>query len=95
MNVVSSRLPAGASRRLLPGTLARLGVLNGVLGAALVGAGVASYFVVAGTGATIVPPRRIRARSESRQGKDGEATDVALTPERNGSCANGFRRPGS
>jgi multidrug efflux pump subunit AcrA (membrane-fusion protein) len=57
MNVISSRLPAGASRRLVPGALARLGVLNGILGAALAGAGVASYFVIAGTGATVVPPR--------------------------------------
>ena len=44
MNVITSRLPA---ERRLP----RLGVLNGVLGAALIGAGVASYYAVAGTSA--------------------------------------------
>jgi Domain of unknown function (DUF5666) len=29
------------------------------------------------------------------KGKTVKATDVALTPETNGSCTNGFRRPGS
>jgi len=29
------------------------------------------------------------------KGETVKATDVALTPERNGSCATGFRRPGS
>ena len=50
MNVITSRLPA---ERRLP----RIGLLNGVLGAALVGAGIASYFAVAGTGTTATPPR--------------------------------------
>jgi len=50
MNVITSRLPA---ERRLP----RIGLLNGALGVALVGAGVGSYFVVAGTGATTAPPR--------------------------------------
>jgi multidrug efflux pump subunit AcrA (membrane-fusion protein) len=50
MNVITSRLPA---ERRWP----RLGVLNGVLGAALVGAGVASYLVVAGTSAPAAEPR--------------------------------------
>jgi multidrug efflux pump subunit AcrA (membrane-fusion protein) len=50
MNVITSRLPA---ERRWP----RLGVLNGVLGAALVGAGVASYLVVAGTSAPAAQPR--------------------------------------
>ncbi len=36
----------------------------------------------------------VRGASPDR-GKTVKATDVALTPERNGSCANGFRRPGS
>jgi hypothetical protein len=29
------------------------------------------------------------------KGKTVKATDVALTPERNGKCTTGFRRPGS
>jgi len=50
MNVITSRLPAESR-------LPRIGLLNGALGVALVGAGVGSYFVVAGTGATTAPPR--------------------------------------
>jgi multidrug efflux pump subunit AcrA (membrane-fusion protein) len=63
MNVITSRLPLRDSRARLPRSLARLGVLNGVLGAALVGAGVASYFAVAGTGAA---PAAIRTATVQR-----------------------------
>ena len=54
MSVITSRLPAD---RRLPRAIARLGFLNGLLGAALIGAGVGAYFAVAGTGTTTVPPR--------------------------------------
>ena len=54
MNVITSRLPVRERRRL---SLARLGLLNGVLGAALVGAGVASYFAVAGASSAPAAPR--------------------------------------
>lgn len=63
MNVITSRLPVGASRRLIPAALGRFGLLNGVLGAALVGAGVASYFAVAGTSA---PAAQVRTASVQR-----------------------------
>jgi HlyD family secretion protein len=58
MNVISSRLPLGAAHRRIP----QLGVLNGVLGAALIGAGVASYFAVAGTGTAPAAPRTAAAQ---------------------------------
>src|SRR5581483_6953486 len=54
MSVITSRLPAD---RRLPGALRRFGLLNWALGAALAGAGVGSYFAVAGTGTTTTPPR--------------------------------------
>ena len=54
MNVITSRLPVRDGRRL---SLARLGLLNGVLGAAVVGAGVASYFTVAGASSSPAAPR--------------------------------------
>ena len=60
MNVITSRLPAGRRvRRAIP----RLGLLNGLLGAALVGAGVAAYFVVAGTSS---PPAAVRTATVAR-----------------------------
>jgi multidrug efflux pump subunit AcrA (membrane-fusion protein) len=62
MNVITSRLPHGGSRRL-PAVLGRFGFLNWVLGAALVGAGVASYFVVAGTS---TPAAAVRTASAVR-----------------------------
>jgi len=50
MNVITSHLPA---ERRVP----RIGFLNGALAVALAGAGVASYFAVAGSGTTATPPR--------------------------------------
>ncbi|HLX19013.1 MAG TPA: biotin/lipoyl-binding protein [Gaiellaceae bacterium] len=52
MNVITSRLPLRETGRRLPRSIARLGPLNIALGAALVGAGVGSYFAVAGTSST-------------------------------------------
>lgn len=63
MNVITSRLPLGASRRRVPAALSRLGMLNGVLGIALIGAGVASYFAVAGTSA---PAAQLRTATVQR-----------------------------
>ena len=63
MNVITSRLPAVRGRRAIPGALRSLGLLNGVLGAALIGAGVASYFVVAGTS---TPPAAVRTATVTR-----------------------------
>jgi multidrug efflux pump subunit AcrA (membrane-fusion protein) len=60
MNVVTDRVPLGARRRF-PTTLRRLGVLNAVLAAALAGAGVGSYFAVAGTGTKPAPVRTATA----------------------------------
>ena len=57
MNVITSRLPLGRARGSLPRPLAHIGLLNIVLGAALAGAGVASYFAVAGTSSPAAPPR--------------------------------------
>ena len=57
MNVITSRLPLGSAGRRLPRSLGRFGLANWVLGAALVGAGIAAYFVVAGTSAPSVPVR--------------------------------------
>lgn len=54
MSVITSRLPAD---RRLPGVLRRFGFLNWALGAALVGAGIGSYFAVAGSGTTVTAPR--------------------------------------
>jgi multidrug efflux pump subunit AcrA (membrane-fusion protein) len=54
MNVITSRLPVRDGRRP---SLARLGLLNAVLGAAVVGAGVASYFAVAGASSPPAAPR--------------------------------------
>jgi len=51
MNVITSRLPSHLAGRRLPGRFARIGVLNLVLGAALIGAGVAAYLTV-GTGSS-------------------------------------------
>ncbi len=63
MNVITSRLPAVRGRRAIPGALRSLGLLNGVLGAALIGAGVGSYFVVAGTS---TPPAAVRTATVTR-----------------------------
>lgn len=60
MNVITSRLPA---ERRLPRAIARIGLLNGALGAALVGAGVASYFVVASTSSA---PAAVRTAAVQR-----------------------------
>ena len=49
MNVITSRLPSHLAGRRLPGRFARIGVLNLILGAAFIGAGVAAYLTV-GTG---------------------------------------------
>jgi multidrug efflux pump subunit AcrA (membrane-fusion protein) len=58
MNVISSRLPLRAAHRRFP----QLGLLNGVLGAVFIGAGVASYFAVAGTGTAPAAPRTATAQ---------------------------------
>jgi len=54
VSVITSRLPAD---RRFPSVLKRIGFLNWALGAALVGAGVGSYFAVAGTSSPPAPPR--------------------------------------
>src|SRR5581483_3499892 len=76
MSVITSRLPAD---RRLPRAIARLGFLNGLLGAALIGAGVGAYFAVAGTGTTTVPPQ---AATELNVGfmAAGTITSVAVKP---------------
>lgn len=58
MNVITSRLPHGAAAGRFP----RVGILNGILGAALAGAGIASYFVVAGTSAPAAAVRTATAQ---------------------------------
>jgi HlyD family secretion protein len=63
MNVITSRLPLGTARTRLPGLLGRIGPLNAVLGAALIGAGIASYFVVAGTS---TPTAAVRTAAATR-----------------------------
>jgi multidrug efflux pump subunit AcrA (membrane-fusion protein) len=63
MNAITSRLPLGGAKRRLPAVLARFGFLNWLLGAALVGAGVGSYFAVAGTSA---PAAAVRTASSVR-----------------------------
>ncbi|MDE3025648.1 MAG: hypothetical protein KGI93_08770, partial [Acidobacteriota bacterium] len=59
MNVITSRLPHGAAAGRFP----RLGILNGILGAALAGAGIASYLVVAGTSTA---PAAVRTATAQR-----------------------------
>jgi multidrug efflux pump subunit AcrA (membrane-fusion protein) len=51
MNVITSRLPSHLAGRRLPGRFARIGVLNLILGAAFIGAGIAAYLTV-GTGSS-------------------------------------------
>jgi multidrug efflux pump subunit AcrA (membrane-fusion protein) len=63
MNVITSRLPLGGAQRRLPAALGRFGFLNWLLGAALVGAGVGSYFIVAGTS---TPAAAVRTASVVR-----------------------------
>jgi len=63
MNAITSRLPLREAGSRFPRSFARLGLLNGVLGAALVGVGVASYFAVAGTGTA---PAAVRTASVQR-----------------------------
>src|SRR5487761_1847906 len=63
MNVIPSRLPAVRGRRAIPRGLRGLGLLNGVLGAALIGAGIGSYFVVAGTS---TPATAVRTATVTR-----------------------------
>jgi HlyD family secretion protein len=63
MNVITSRLPAVRGRRGIPRAFRSVGLLNGVMGAALIGAGIASYFVVAGTS---TPAAAIRTATVTR-----------------------------
>jgi multidrug efflux pump subunit AcrA (membrane-fusion protein) len=63
MNVITSRLPAVRGRRGIPRAFRSLGLLNGVMGAALIGAGIASYFVVAGTS---TPAAAVRTATVTR-----------------------------
>ncbi|MGH2933241.1 MAG: biotin/lipoyl-binding protein [Gaiellaceae bacterium] len=63
MNVITSRLPTGIRGGRLSHRLRGLGALNGLLGAAVVGAGVAAYFVIAGTG---TPAATIRTTTVGR-----------------------------
>lgn len=63
MNVITSRLPAVHGRSPIPRALRSLGLLNGVMGAVLIGAGIGSYFVVAGTSA---PAAAIRTAAVTR-----------------------------
>jgi multidrug efflux pump subunit AcrA (membrane-fusion protein) len=63
MNAITSRLPAGIRGRRLSRRLGGIGVVNGLLGAAVVGAGIAAYFVVAGTSS---PPAPVRTTTVAR-----------------------------
>ena len=61
MNAITSRLPAGSRR--LPRALGGIGAVNGLLAATLAGAGIAAYFVVAGTSA---PAAQVRTATAAR-----------------------------
>ncbi|HEY5100502.1 MAG TPA: HlyD family efflux transporter periplasmic adaptor subunit [Gaiellaceae bacterium] len=63
MNVITSRLPAVRGRRAIPRAFRSLGLLNGIMGAALIGAGIGSYFVVAGTS---TPAAAVRTATVTR-----------------------------
>ena len=100
MNVITSRLPLGGGQRRLPRALARIGVLNVLLGAGLVGAGVGSYFAVAGTS---TPPAAVRTAAVVRgvvlsttsatgQLQSAEALDVGFTSA--GTVTAIFVKPG-
>lgn len=87
MNVITSRLPRGGAQRRLPGALTRIGLLNVLLGAGLVGAGVGSYFVVAATStptaavrtASVVRGVVLSTTSATGQLQSAEALDVGFT----------------
>lgn len=63
MNVITSRLPAVRGRRAIPRAFRSLGLLNGLMGAALIGAGIGSYLVVAGTS---TPAAAVRTATVTR-----------------------------
>lgn len=63
MNVITSRLPAVRGRTAIPRQFRSLGLLNGIMGVALIGAGIGSYFVVAGTSA---PTAAVRPATVTR-----------------------------
>jgi len=63
MNAITSRLPVRVRGRRVPRALGGIGAVNGLLAATLVGAGIAAYFVVAGTSA---PAAQVRTATAAR-----------------------------
>ncbi|HEY5059161.1 MAG TPA: biotin/lipoyl-binding protein [Gaiellaceae bacterium] len=85
MNAITSRLPSRLTGRRLPGRFARLGPLNLLLVAGLVGAGVAAYLTVgvstpstSGTVRTAAVTRGVVLSTISATGTLQAATDLSL-----------------